>query len=90
MGWDLSPRCDQSQTLDSSGYPFTNVIVNNTPEKFEAALRLTKERLLAEPCGPRILDSTCWNERTEGSYLEPDTVSGFRYLDAVKRVVDGQ
>jgi len=89
MGWDPSPRCDQRDALDNSGYPFTNVIVNNTPAKFEAALRLTKERLLAKPDGPRILNINCWNEWTEGSYLEPDTVSGFRYLDAVKRVFDG-
>ncbi len=86
MGWDPSPRCDQSQALDSSGYPFTNVIVNNTPEKFEAALRQAKERLLAKPSGSRILNINCWNEWTEGSYLEPDTVNGLRYLEAVKRV----
>ena len=27
-----------------------------------------------------------WNEWTEGSYLEPDTVHGMGYLEAVKRV----
>ena len=86
MGWDPSPRCDQRQTMDNSGYPFTNVIVGNTPDKFEAALRLTKERLLADPKGPRILNINCWNEWTEGSYLEPDTVNGMKYLEAVKRV----
>jgi hypothetical protein len=86
MGWDVSPRCDQSVTFDNSGYPFTNVIVNNTPENFETALRLTKERLLADPKGPRIFNINCWNEWTEGSYLEPDMVNGYGYLEAVKRV----
>lgn len=86
MGWDPSPRCDQSQTMDTSGYPFTSVITGNTPEKFENALRLTKERLLADPKGPRILNINCWNEWTEGSYLEPDTVNGMGYLEAVKKV----
>jgi len=86
MGWDVSPRCDQRDTLDNSGYPFTNVIVGNTPEKFEAALRLTKERVLAQPVGSRILTINCWNEWTEGSYLEPDTVTGYSYLEAVKKV----
>jgi hypothetical protein len=86
MGWDPSPRCDQRQTMDGSGYPFTNIIVGNTPEKFKDALRMTKERLLADPKGPRILNINCWNEWTEGSYLEPDTVNGMDYLKAVKEV----
>jgi len=28
----------------------------------------------------------CWNEWTEGSYLEPDTVNGLKYLEAVRAV----
>ena len=86
MGWDPSPRADQSQTLDNSGYPFMNTITNNTPENFETALSMAKERLLGEPNGLRILNINCWNEWTEGSYLEPDTVHGMAYLDAVRKV----
>jgi len=86
MGWDVSPRCDQSTPFDNSGYPYTNVIVNNTPENFEKALRMTKDRLLADPNGPRAFTINCWNEWTEGSYLEPDTVNGYAYLEALKRV----
>ena len=86
MGWDPSPRCDQRDSLDNSGYPFTNTIGNNTPENFETALRMAKERLLADPKGPRILNINCWNEWTEGSYLEPDTMTGLKYLDAIRTV----
>ena len=86
MGWDASPRADQSQTFDNSGYPFMNTIKNNTPENFRTALEMAKQRLLAEPNGLRILNLNCWNEWTEGSYLEPDTVHGMAYLDAVKAV----
>jgi len=86
MGWDPSPRCDQSDKLDNSGYPFTNTIGNNTPENFRTALELTKQRLLARPNGTRILTINCWNEWTEGSYLEPDTVNGMKYLEAVQAV----
>jgi hypothetical protein len=88
MGWDPSPRCDQSDTLDSSGYPFTHIMVNNTPDNFRIALKMTKQRLLAQPdsAGPRILNINCWNEWTEGSYLEPDTVNGMKYLEAVQEV----
>jgi hypothetical protein len=90
MGWDPSPRADQSQTFDNSGYPFMNTIRNNTPENFRAALVLARQRLLAETNGPRILNLNCWNEWTEGSYLEPDTVHGTAYLDAVKQVFGSQ
>jgi hypothetical protein len=86
MGWDPSPRCDPGDVFDASGYPFTHTIGNNTPEEFETALALTKRRLAAQPAGSRILTINCWNEWTEGSYLEPDTDTGMRYLEAVRRV----
>ncbi len=86
MGWDPSPRCDLKSEWGNVGYPFMNTIGNNTPANFKEALKLTKEKLLADPTGPRILNINCWNEWTEGSYLEPDTVSGMAYLEAVKEV----
>jgi hypothetical protein len=63
-----------------------NTIRDNTPEHFRAALELARQRLLAETNGLRILNLNCWNEWTEGSYLEPDIVHGMAYLDAVKAV----
>lgn len=88
MGWDPSPRCDQSDTLDNSGYPFIHTIGDNTPDNLRTALEMTKQRLLAQPdtAGPRILTINCWNEWTEGSYLELDTVNGTKYLEAVQEV----
>jgi hypothetical protein len=88
MGWDPSPRCEQSDQFDASGYPFTNTIAGNTPERFKEALAMTKRRLLAQPdsAGPRILNINCWNEWTEGSYLEPDQRNGMKYLEAVREV----
>lgn len=86
MGWDPSPRAAQEDVFDNSGYPFTNTIGGNTPERFEEALALAKQRLLSKPGGPRILNINCWNEWTEGSYLEPDTVHGLKYLEAVRNV----
>jgi hypothetical protein len=84
-----SPRADQSQTFDNSGYPFMNTIKDNTPENFRAALELAKQRLLEETNSLHILNLNCWNEWTEGSYLEPDMVHGFQYLDAIKDVFTG-
>ena len=66
--------------------PFTNTIGGNTPERFRAALERTRDRLLGDPNGARVITINCWNEWTEGSYLEPDTVNGFKYLEAVRDV----
>lgn len=87
MGWDPSPRTNQAQGWDPAwNYPYSGVLYNNTPENFKEALKQIKERLLADAHGPRIMNINCWNEWTEGSYLEPDTVHGMSYLDAVRSV----
>ncbi|MBS1701072.1 MAG: glycoside hydrolase family 99-like domain-containing protein [Armatimonadetes bacterium] len=86
VGWDPSPRADQSQDFGNYGYPFTNTIANNTPENFKTALEMTKKRLLTNPKSLPILNINCWNEWTEGSYLEPDTEHKMAYLDAIKDV----
>jgi hypothetical protein len=86
MGWDPTPRCDLSSEWDNSGYPFMNIIGNNTPVNFKTALQMTKDKLLSDPNGPRIVNINCWNEWTEGSYLEPDTVNGMKYIEAIRDV----
>jgi len=86
MSWDPSPRAHQDDPYGNFGYPFTNTIGGNTPARFKEALELTKQRLLANPNGPRILNINCWNEWTEGSYLEPDVINGMQYLEAVREV----
>jgi len=88
MGWDSSPRAHQDDEFGNFGYPFTNTISGNTPERFRDALRATRKRLIESP-GPNILNINCWNEWTEGSYLEPDTRNGMAYLEAVKEVFGG-
>jgi hypothetical protein len=68
-------------------YPFTSVVVNNTPEAFRAALESARAFAVANlPPDKRIITLNSWNEWTEGSYLEPDTVNGMAYLDAVREV----
>jgi hypothetical protein len=87
VGWDSSPRTNQDQPWDHSlGYPYTGIIVNNTPENFKKVLQATKEKLLADPAGARVVTINCWNEWTEGSCLEPEKEYRMKYLNAVKSV----
>lgn len=87
MGWDSSPRTVQSDPFDlAPGYPFTGVLVDNTPAAFEAALSRARAFLERRPAAERILTINNWNEWTEGSYLEPDTIHGMAYLEAIRTV----
>ena len=40
----------------------------------------------AHPEQPPLVTLNSWNEWTETSYLQPDDLYGYGYLDAVKRV----
>ena len=84
-GWDSSPRTVQSDMYDKRHYPFGTVITGNTPELFRAALRRTADYMAAEGTGG-IVHIACWNEWTEGAYLEPDTQYGYGRLEAVREV----
>lgn len=86
MGWDPSPRTCQSDKYENRGYPFTPMLSGNTPAEFQKALAAGKRFLDAQPDQRRILTINAWNEWTEGSYLEPDTVNGMRYLEAIRNV----
>jgi hypothetical protein len=86
MGWDPSPRTNQNVKFINSGYPHTPIIVENTPEAFKNALIQSREFMDKHLKKNKILIINAWNEWTEGSYLEPDTVHKMGYLDAVKEV----
>lgn len=45
-----------------------------------------KELTLKRPLKEHVITINSWNERGEGSYLEPDTVNGMKYLEAVREV----
>jgi len=86
MGWDSSPRTVQSDRFDDVGYPFTPVLVGNTPAAFRVALQRAKAFMDSQADQHKILTINAWNEWTEGSYLEPDTVNGMAYLEAIRDV----
>ncbi len=86
MGWDSSPRTVQSDRFINAGYPFMATISGNTPAAFKEALSRAREFLDRRGGGARTLTINAWNEWTEGSYLEPDTITGMGYLEAIRAV----
>ncbi len=84
MGWDSSPRTCQSDVFTLSDYPFLPIVKGNTPAAFRDALSRVKSHLNSQPGKTKIFNINAWNEWTEGSYLEPDTVHGMDYLNALK------
>lgn len=77
VGWDNNPRF--------KGFK-PGVVKNNTPEQVEKGLRMAKEYLDQHPEQPALVTVNSWNEWTETSYLEPDDLYGYGYLEAIKRV----
>ena len=86
MGWDASPRTNQNDSLVDIGYPFMAKMGGNTPEAFKAALEETKLFMKNNPDCGNTFNINCWNEWTDGSYLEPDLRSEYKYLEAVRDV----
>lgn len=76
-GWDNNPRYKEFRP---------KIIFNNTPENFEKALRMAKAYVDTHKLPAPLITINSWNEWTESSYLEPDDLYGYGYLDAVKKV----
>ncbi|MBN2448762.1 MAG: glycoside hydrolase family 99-like domain-containing protein [Lentisphaeria bacterium] len=77
MGWDNNPRF---QTFRPG------VVKNATPEAIEKAFRAARAYVDAHPQQPPLITVNSWNEWTETSYLEPDDLYGYGYLEAARKV----
>ncbi len=77
VGWDNNPRFEMFRP---------GVVKNNTPENFEAALEAAKVYVDAHPDQAPLITVNSWNEWTETSYLQPCTMYGYGYLEAIKAV----
>ena len=82
IGWDNNPRF--------RGF-VPCVCRNNGPEMFEKGLRMAKDYVDSHDLPVPLITVNSWTEWTETSYLEPDDLYGYGYLEAVKKVfVDGE
>ena len=77
LGWDNNPRYKEYSKY---------VVTDATPDKIEIALRKAKKYADTHNLPAPLITVNSWNEWTETSYLEPDELYGYGYLEAVKRV----
>ena len=77
LGWDNNPRFQAFRP---------GVLKNCTPENIEKGLRMAKDYADRHPEQPPLITVNSWNEWTESSYLEPDDLYGYGYLEAIRRV----
>jgi pentatricopeptide repeat protein len=75
-GWDNNPRFIAFRP---------DIVTNNTPENFKKALLHAKDFCDAH-CITPLISINSWNEWTETSYLEPDDLNGYGYLEAIREV----
>lgn len=77
VGWDDNPRYRRFRDCYVRG---------NTPEAVEQALRMARDYVDTHRLPAPLVIVNSWNEWTETSYLQPDNLHGYGYLEAVKRV----
>ena len=76
VGWDNNPRFTDFRP---------GIMKNCTPENIEKALQMAKAYADAHPDQPPLITINSWNEWTESSYLLPDDLHGYGYLEAIQR-----
>jgi len=78
VGWDTNPRFKDFKE---------DLVTGNTPELFGQAVDRALTFVDANRLSPRMITVNAWNEWSEGSYLEPDTVYGMKYLEAIQHAI---
>ena len=77
VGWDNNPRFNEF---------VPGVMKNNTPENVKKGFLMARDYLERHPDRPPLVTVNSWNEWTESSYLQPDDLYGYGYLEAIRDV----
>ena len=78
VGWDSNPRYNLFHD---------DVCYDNTPENVQKAFEIAKQYIDDHPeLKVPLITVNSWNEWTETSYLHPDDIYGYGYLEAIKKV----
>lgn len=77
VGWDTNPRFKET---------LPDICVNNTPEEIKKIFQKVKAYLDEHDEHVPLVTVNSWNEWTETSYLQPDDIYGYGYLEAIKSV----
>ncbi|MDE5646807.1 MAG: glycoside hydrolase family 99-like domain-containing protein [Muribaculaceae bacterium] len=83
IGWDDTPRFPAKGAADVTRF-------HNTPTTFATYLKAAKDYADSHPDQPKFIMINAWNEWVEGSYLLPDRLNGYGYLEAVRDVLNGE
>lgn len=76
VGYDDSPRRGKTNAI---------IVKGGNPDKFKKYFGELYQ--IASVQKKEYLFLTAWNEWGEGAYLEPDTIHGYEYLNAIKNIV---
>jgi len=79
LGWDSTPRYPQNGPAEVTRF-------NQTPTVFKSFLLDAKNFADRHPDRPKFVILNAWNEWVEGTYLLPDKLWGFGYLESVRDV----
>ena len=75
--WDRTPRAGSK----------TEYLINSTPEKFQKTIETALSIIRGKQPEHQLLFLKAWNEWGEGNYVEPDSIFGHGWLDAIKNAV---
>ena len=80
VGWDDSARYGSKAAM----------VTQRSPDQYERLLRAARYFSAGSSSRTKTIFLSSWNEWTEDHVLLPDTVFGYSYLEAVRRVFRGE